>query len=717
MWWTVSLTIMFGVFCCQFQTNIKRLSVTKQQSVTTALQVYPDQIKINGDQYQFIGKDLSTKQLVQVYGRLKSPQEQQKLLAMQECSQWQIDGQIEPIAIATNVNQFDARHYSWTRHIYNQITINHVKSVSLAKISGGPTFINWCHEVRCALMQYFATMPKMLKIYCNSLIIGNSAAEFSTVMVGIKQLGLIHLFCISGMHVVLFVDLLKRTLIYCHLNKETINWLLIIILPAYLIIGGGSASLIRATLMTELTLVGRIKWLKLQRLDIWSLSLLGGLIYQPLVLLTLGGQLSYLLALMLQFLPANGNKLVGAVLLNLIGLPSILSFIFEWHCLSLFASYLMIPFFATVIFPVVIISSVVYRWLPVVGQIVNYGLQLFQSLVDWVSQWPGLIHFGKPPTIGAWILFLLTLSVFLMPQNKKRWLVLLIGYCMIFMLIHLPLSGEVTFFDIGQGDSFLIREPFNRRITMIDTGGQLQFAKPKWARQTFSSDKATKTSINYLKSRGISKIDTLNLSHQDTDHIGFSTSVLTNLRVKQITFPKGMEQQANFKKKVLPIALKQHTKLTPVTDQSLVADLPLQVVHPFTKGHGANEDSVALYGQFGGTSFLFMGDLDRTGEKAILMKYPNLTVDVLKLGHHGSKTASDPAFIKKLGPRTAIVSAGRMNRYGHPNQETLTTMKQNEVAVVSTQKFGMISYQYDLFNHCKWSTKLKGDELEWMLQP
>lgn len=178
-----------------------------------------------------------------------------------------------------------------------------------------------------------------------------------------------------------------------------------------------------------------------------------------------------------------------------------------------------------------------------------------------------------------------------------------------------------------------------------------------------------------------------------------------------------MEQQANFKKKVLPIALKQHTKLTPVTDQSLVADLPLQVVHPFTKGHGANEDSVALYGQFGGTSFLFMGDLDRTGEKAILMKYPNLTVDVLKLGHHGSKTASDPAFIKKLGPRTAIVSAGRMNRYGHPNQETLTTMKQNEVAVVSTQKFGMISYQYDLFNHCKWSTKLKGDELEWMLQP
>lgn len=189
------------------------------------------------------------------------------------------------------------------------------------------------------------------------------------------------------------------------------------------------------------------------------------------------------------------------------------------------------------------------------------------------------------------------------------------------------------------------------------------------------------------------------------------------MKVKQITFPKGMEQQANFKRKVLPLALKQHTQLIPITDKVRVPGLPLQIMHPFKSGHGANEDSVVLAGKFAGTTFLFMGDLDRAGERAIMSKYPDLKVDVLKLGHHGSKTASDPAFIRQVKPQLAIISAGRMNRYGHPNQETLTTLKKDQIQSMSTQKFGMISYQYDLFKHRRWVTKLKGNELAWMLRP
>lgn len=493
--------------------------MNEQQEVRTVLQVYPDQLKINGDQYQLISKDLTTGQQVQVYGYIESKQEQQQLLQQYRCSKWRISGKIEPISIATNVNQFDARQFAWSRHVYNQITVERIQDMTPMTGRDSQMFINWCHELRSALIHYFASMPTMLGLYCNSLIIGNSDAEFSTVMVGVKQLGLIHLFCISGMHVVLFVEVLKKVLIYCRLNKETINWLLLFVLPAYLIIGGGSASLIRATLMTELTLIGQISFFRLQRLDIWSLSLLGGLLYQPLVLLTLGGQLSYLLALMLQFLPRHGSQLVNAILLNLVGLPSILNYIFEWHCLSLFASYLMIPFFSAIIFPAVLLSSLTYYWLPIGGQLVNQGLIMFQTLIDFVSRLPGMIHFGRPGLNSGWLLFGLTLFVFLQPQSKKRWLVLIGSYCMIFVLIHFPLSGEVTFFDIGQGDSFLIREPFNRRVIMIDTGGQLQFPKPNWARSTSTSDRAMKTSVNYLKSRGISKIDTLNLSHQDTDRI------------------------------------------------------------------------------------------------------------------------------------------------------------------------------------------------------
>ena len=87
-------------------------------------------------------------------------------------------------------------------------------------------------------------------------------------------------------------------------------------------------------------------------------------------------------------------------------------------------------------------------------------------------------------------------------------------------IIHFPLNGEVTFVDIGQGDSIIIREPFNRRVTMIDTGGKLNFKKPDWATSKHSQDDAPRITINYLKSKCIRQIDNICLTPHDADHIG-----------------------------------------------------------------------------------------------------------------------------------------------------------------------------------------------------
>ncbi|WP_247738450.1 ComEC/Rec2 family competence protein [Lactiplantibacillus pentosus] len=103
----------------------------------------------------------------------------------------------------------------------------------------------------------------------------------------------------------------------------------------------------------------------------------------------------------------------------------------------------------------------------------------------------------------------------------------------------------------------------------------------------------------------------------------------------------------------------------------------------------------------------FTGDLDRAGERAIIARYPQLRVDVLKLGHHGSKTASDPEALQQLGVRQGILSVGRHNRYGHPNQETLTTLANLRIETYSTALQGMITYRF--FNHRQgqWQTFLK----------
>ena len=718
MWVSCLVVSLCTVGLCQYVTNkIHIQTISSQQEQRVKLRIYADELKINGDRYQAHAYDELKHQKVQVTGLIESKQRQSQLLEINETTEWVVTGQTSAIQPATNENQFDAVQYNLTKHIYNQINVQKIEKINLAPISWDFKFQNWCHLIRNQLIRYFQTMPSTTKDYCNSLLIGNSPSDFYEKMSGIKQLGLIHLFSISGMHVVIFISLLRRILVELHFNREWTTWILITILPVYLIIGGGSASLIRSILMAEFALFGKAKICQLSKIDIWSLGLIGGLLIQPNVLLTLGGQLSYLLALMIQFLPANRESLENAVLLNIIGLPSILYFVFEWHVLSLLASYLMIPMFSSLVFPLVILAALSFGLIPELTNFIEQGLNLFQLVVNQIGDLPGLIHFGKPSLILTLILFVISLLVFARPKLKRRWIILITSYLIIFGIIHFPLFGEVVFFDIGQGDSFLIREPFNRNVIMIDTGGQLSFPKATWETGKPSSSRAMRTSINYLKSRGISRIDTLCLSHQDTDHIGYSCDLLKHITVQRIIYPAGMEEQANFKHQVLPLAIKQHSILIPVTDKTKVVNLPLRILHPFNQGKGANEDSLVLVGEFGHQRFLFMGDLDRNGENEVVRRYPNLKTDILKLGHHGSKTASDPSFIKSVQPQLAIISAGRINRYGHPNNETMENLKKQHIRSLSTQKYGMIKYEYGPFNHKKWITKLKGNELTWMLPP
>lgn len=167
-----------------------------------------------------------------------------------------------------------------------------------------------------------------------------------------------------------------------------------------------------------------------------------------------------------------------------------------------------------------------------------------------------------------------------------------------------------------------------------------------------------------------------------------------------------MKENKSFMNKLKPDIEK--VELIEVGNGNQIDATNLKVVHPFQPGLGKNEDSMVIFADIAGLAWLFMGDLNREEELKIIEKYPNLKVDILKLGHHGSKTSSDPEFIKKIKPKIGIISAGRNNRYGHPNQETLMTMKKERVIVLNTQDSGMIKYQYQNNEKGYFITKWKG---------
>ena len=97
-------------------------------------------------------------------------------------------------------------------------------------------------------------------------------------------------------------------------------------------------------------------------------------------------------------------------------------------------------------------------------------------------------------------------------------------------------------------------------------------------------------------------------------------------------------------------------------------------------------------------SFLLMGDLEEEGEKQLIRKYPQLKTDVLKVGHHGSKTSTTAEFIAHVQPKHSIISCGVRNQFKHPHPEVLQQLTEKKIHVFRTDKQGMIRYEWQL-NH------------------
>ena len=104
-----------------------------------------------------------------------------------------------------------------------------------------------------------------------------------------------------------------------------------------------------------------------------------------------------------------------------------------------------------------------------------------------------------------------------------------------------------------------------------------------------------------------------------------------------------------------------------------------------------NDNSNVIYTELDGYNFMFLGDASSTTEKEILIKYNLYDVDVLKVGHHGSKTSSSREFINEVNPNYSIISVGKNNRYGHPNKEVLDNLKNSKI--YKTDQDGSIMFK------------------------
>lgn len=235
---------------------------------------------------------------------------------------------------------------------------------------------------------------------------------------------------------------------------------------------------------------------------------------------------------------------------------------------------------------------------------------------------------------------------------------------------------RVHFIDVGQGDSALIQCPDGSTI-LID-GGPMN-AYPHL--------------IKYLKAAGVEKIDLLIATHPDGDHIGGLLKVLKTFPVATVLDSGKEHTTLTYKRYLEAIKSLPETefKLGRAGNRFPFGEVELLIVHPGPRLSKDNNDcSIVAKLTYGEDSFLFTGDAEKKAEAEILGRGFRLKSSVLKVGHHGSRSSTSTRFLGSVSPRSAVISVGKNNRYGHPTEEVMRSLEQRRVELYRTDLQGTI---------------------------
>ena len=648
------------------------------------VKILPDTIKVNGDSLSFRGK--ADGHTFQVYYKLQSEEEKKQFQTLTDLHEIELEGKVSEPEGQRNFGGFNYQAYLKTQGIYQTLTIKRIQSVK--QISSWDIGENLSSLRRKAVVWIKTHFPDPMRNYMTGLLLGHLDTDFEEMNELYSSLGIIHLFALSGMQVGFFMDAFKKLLLRLGLTQEKLKWLTYPFSLIYAGLTGFSASVIRSLLQKLLAQHG------VKGLDNFALTVLVLFIIMPNFFLTAGGVLSCAYAFILTMTSKEGEGIKAVARESLIislGILPILSFYFaEFQPWSILLTFVFSFLFDVVFLPLLSILFILSFVYPVTQ--FNIVFEWLENIIRLVSQLASRpLVFGQP---NAWLLILLLILLALLYDFRKN-IKRVAGFSLfivgLFFLTKYPLENEITMLDVGQGESIFLRDVTGKTI-LIDVGGKAESDKKieKWQEKATTSN-AQRTVIPYLKSRGVAKIDQLILTNTDKEHVGDLLELTKAFHVGEILVSKGSLTQKEF---VAELEASQTEVRSVTAGENLpIFGSQLEVLSPRQIGDGDRDGSLVLYGKLLDKHFLFTGNLKEKGEKDLLKQYPDLEVDVLKAGQHGSKTSSNPVFLEKLKPETTLISVGKNNRAKLPHQETLTRLETIKSKIYRTDQNGAIRFK------------------------
>ena len=547
------------------------------------------------------------------------------------------------------------------------------------------------------------------------LLIGERDEISKEVSEAFARTGLVHILAVSGSNVGFIALIILTALNGLRLSRRWHPPFLLAGIFFYMILTGAQPPVVRATIMATVLILG--EWLE-RDADIYNslgVAAVIILLWQPLQLFQLGFQLSFAAMLGIAYLY---EPLVALLKKR---------FRLEWRPVqliimllgvSLAAQFATLPFsvqafgrlpLAAILGNLVVVPVsfviILASTLSCVFSLIEPAARFFGYVADLTTG--GMIEFTRRlaqmplayvDSIYVSPLFLLFYVFVIIILVEWRRAPVARRFALIASLVVLNIGVwqkawaagshlRVTFFDVGQGDAALVEFPAGRML--VDAGPLLE-----------NYDAGERVLVPFLRTHGIRQLEAIVITHPHADHLGGLLSLLHEVEVKKI-YVCGVAANSPLEQRCEKIADSLRVAIRTLrAGERLLEYAPAQIwaLHPLrqeTSFENINDASIVIKVVFGQQAFLFSGDAEFESESHMLQFAPILDSEVLKVGHHGSRTSSLTPFLHAVNPRWAVVSVGRWNNFGHPNPEILARYDSLGIQLARTDQNGAVVFETD----------------------
>lgn len=695
------LLFLPSVFLLYYFTSMMTLS-----NYTSHYEEAPQMIKgtihsiptVDGDRFSMRFKSKEN-EVVQVQAFIKSEEEQQELRMLTPGDQCLIKAPLERPPTPTNFFQFNYREYLKEERIFWMVRPEY-HQLQCTPLKDSAYMLERWRQKQLLKLEKEAS-PELAGIMA-ALLFGERSFMDGELLDAYQSLGVIHLLAVSGLHVGMVVAAFFYLLIRFGITRERAMEGLILFLPFYLFITGAAPPVVRASCMAIIVLICLRFKINVPPLNTIIFVYMGYLLLKPFDLFQLGFQLSFLISFALivsapliqhRFSHPFTQMLCITVLSQLFSIPILLYHMYEMAWVSIPLNMIYIPFITMIVLPLTFLAYISFTFFPFLFNVPHLLLEwsvpiAHQALMYVASfRWARVIT-GKPHELIVIFLYIVLIYGCLQFEKGKRkwWLKPSCFFCLLLTIQmgapYVDSRAKVTMLDVGQGDSYLIELPYRKEVYLIDTGGTIDYFDEEWRKRKRTFDVGANIVVPTLKERGISRIDRLVLTHGHIDHIGGAEQLSKAIKINEVLYGQG-PVEGEEERVILKELMKQGAKLTFVKEGMgwKSGSAAFSVLSPIGTEIDLNARSIVLYAEMEDVSFLFTGDLEEKGEKRLVSTYPHLKADILKVGHHGSRTSTSEQFLDQVSPKAAFISAGRNNRFGHPHEEVMERLREHHVLI------------------------------------